>query len=215
MVIGGAGLLAGCLLPWASGVDPGVGATALSGFDGAGDGSILMVLALAVIGLVRNRSVAQSRLRTLQLLPLVIAAAMAFILTIALRSTISSVDRWVAEGGSGSIEPGMWLTAAGVLAMASGTWWIAFRRSRRVAAETPPLRDEWGVSVGGLLEAAGGAAGAVAGLAAGIVIATSSASSWNQGVLFLLATGGLVAGAGAGTWLARRAAGWVGRGGDR
>jgi hypothetical protein len=188
--------------PWATGYAPPSGDVAFRGLEGAGDALILIVLALIAGGMTLNRAAANSSIRVVQLVPLVVAIVGALIWVIARTETRAAVDEWIRRGGTGHEEITIWVVGAGQLAVLALSTLLAARRW----AETPAvavgrLRADEHTTWVSIVQAIGVVIGGVAGFAAGIGLVERYVTS-KPSLLFLVVAV-LCAGLGAyiGSWL--------------
>lgn len=196
-------VLAG-LVPWADGVAPG-----RTGFEpvtysvlgGAGDGVMLIVVSLGAAALTLHRTPAEARTRTVRLLPAVLVALAAFTWVNGRRAAEMAVEDWALRGGSGGPAAGMWMAAAGILAMAAGTLWLlpsVVRWEQRDGDPDVLLTFSWPAVV----ELAAGGIGLLVGAVVGMNAGLELTGPTIVGTIFLGAVfGGLL-----GAYLATRGA---------
>jgi hypothetical protein len=192
----------GCIPPWATGYAPPSGPVAFSGFEGAGDALILIVLALIAAGVTLNRAAANSTVRAVQLVPLVVSIVGGLIWVIARTESRAAVDEWIRRGGTGQEEITIWIVGAGQLVVLALSTVLAVRRW----AETPAVpvgrqRTEERLTWMSVVQAIGVVIGGVAGFAAGIGLVERYVTS-KPSLLFLVVAV-VCAGLGAylGSWL--------------
>lgn len=208
----GAGLMVlGCCMPWAFGID-GLGqSVGYSASGGNADGVLLIVFALVIAGLTGHPIALDSRSRSFQVAPLVLAAVSAMVWVSGAQSARTQVNDWIRGGGSGDYAFGLWVTLMGIAIAARGSAWVDERRSPQVRAETHGFRQEWVVNRSGLLEGIFGTVFALAGGVLGMVIpglfgAGGSNTSVANGAVFfsiILLPMGVAVGAGVGVRVGR------------
>jgi hypothetical protein len=200
------GVLAG-LMPWAEGTAPGRSGfepVAFSGLDGAGDGVMLMLLAGAIGFLSLHRTPAGSRVRSVRLAPTVLVGLAGATWLTGHRAALAAIDAWGRRGGHGDISLGLWLAAAGILAMAAGSAWLLPPVLRWKAAADDP-GDLVTIHRRDLMEGVGGVIGTFLGAIAGISGAVAVTGPTIIGMIALGATFGGLLGAYAGARVARAA----------
>jgi len=196
------------LMPWAEGTVPGrtgFEPAFFSGTGGAGDGIMLMLLALGTAFFVLHETPASSRVRLVHLVPYLLVLFAAFTVINGYRLALVEIAAWERRGGTGSIAPGLWLAAAGVALMAVGLAALLPGILRWTRHSTDPA-DLMTVSRLGILEAAAGLIGLLIGGAVGIAFAASLTTVPVIGLIALAAVFGALLGAYAGSWLLRVAA---------
>lgn len=195
-------ILAG-LMPWAEGRAPGTSGFVPVFFGGtgvAGDGVVLLLVALGAGLLTVHRTPATSRVRIVRFLPVVLVALAAASWVNGFRAANLEVDAWVRRGGSGGLSIGLWLVALGIVLMAVGTIALLPEVVRWTTATDDPS-DLMHVSLGGVARAIGGILGTFVGAALGIGLALSLTTLPLIGLVALGAVFGGLAGAYGGVWL--------------
>jgi hypothetical protein len=197
-------IVVGSLLPWASGVDQTGSAVSFRATEGQGDGVWMLVFGLALIVLTLSRGAAESRSRTVQLAPMLIAVCAALIWITADRTSHEVVDQWIRDGGTGSQTPMGSTVAAAILLAAAGSAWLELRRSPEIRAQTGDLRKELGLTWRNVAETLGAVIGAGIGMALGLAAGVYLTNSAIWGIGILIVTG--IAGLGIGSFLGLRVA---------
>ena len=196
------------LMPWAEGVAPGrtgFEPVSFSGLAGAGDGVMLIVVSIAAGVLTIHRTPAESRTRTIRLLPAVLVVLAVFSWLNGQRAAANAMDEWVIRGGSGGPALGLWLAGIGVAAMALGTAWLVIRVIRWDRRDDDPenlIEFSWT----GTAEIVAGVVGVFAGGIAGISLGVAITGPTLVGTIFLGAVFGALLGGYAGSWLVRTVA---------
>lgn len=208
VAVGAAIAIAAGLLPWAEGVAParrGFEPVFFSGLGGAGDGVMLILVAFGAGALTLHRTPATSRIRTMRLMPAVFVILATTTWLNGHRGAVEAIGAWEVRGGSGQIAPGLWLAGLGILLMAAGTIWLLPEVVRWRRQDDDPAEL---VTVGPrqVAEVVAGIAGTFLGGVAGIAAALSITGPTLVGTIALGAVFGGLAGAYAGSWLARVAA---------
>jgi hypothetical protein len=196
------------LVPWAEGEAPGLRGFApvfFSGLGGAGDGVMLILVALGAGALTLHRTPALSRVRTVRLMPAILVFLAAMTWLSGYRAALREIGAWEVRGGSGQLAPGLWVAGLGILLMAAGTVWLLPEVVRWQRRSDDPAKL---VTVGPRLvaEVVAGIAGTLLGGAAGIALALSLTGPTLVGTITLGAVFGGLAGAYGGSWLVRVAA---------
>jgi hypothetical protein len=126
------------------------------------DAGLAILLSLVLGALVLSRGAAESRLRAVQIAPVVLAAMILAIVAQILRQLLRAIDGWL----SGSLGPGPLLAGVGAVLAIVGTGWVLLRKwpatggSERVpavkAVPTEPVgsgtpSEAIGVLVGGAI----------------------------------------------------------------
>lgn len=140
-----------------------------SGFQGAGDGAILLSLALIAGFLALHRGVAESTTQLAQLAPLIVAALIVFTALNALREASAAVAEWQRSNGDGALGPGMVASLLAAFAQLASGAWLAITRYRRA---TDPS-DQWRLSARDVAEGVGGAIGGIGGFWGALVISST------------------------------------------
>jgi hypothetical protein len=191
------------LMPWAEGRAPGVAGfepVFFSGTGGAGDGVVLLLVALGAGLLTVHRTPATSRVRIVRILPalLVVLAAASWIN--GFRAAGLEIAAWVRRGGGGGLSIGLWLAALGIVLMAAGTVVLLPEVVRWSSSPDDP-GDLMRVSLAGVARVVGGILGTFVGGALGISLALGTTSTPLIGLVALGAVFGGLAGAYGGAWL--------------
>ena len=172
MLLGCIGIVVGALIqPYAVGSEF-AGTTTTIGIDKLSDGGYLIVLGLILAVVVLSRGAAESRLRVVQLAPLVLALAALAIWYQLVRQLTIIFGNWL----SGGIQPGVWLAGIGAVAAVIGTsmllvqTWQATPSNRTPGGSTGAVATER-VEAGPSTEVIGVMVGGVVGfvLAVGLV----------------------------------------------
>jgi len=209
--VGSAIAMVAGLLPWAEGVAPahrGFEPVFFSGLGGAGDGVMLILVALGAGALTLHRTPATSRVRTVRLMPAILVFLAAMTWLSGYRAALREIGAWEVRGGTGQLAPGLWLAGAGILVMAAGTLWLlpdVIRWQRR--SDDPAELVKVGPRL--IAEVVAGVGGTLLGGAAGIALALSLTGPTLVGTIALGAVFGGLAGAYAGSWLVRVLAEWL------
>ena len=193
----GAGLIVvGSLLSWASGVDSMHSAVSFRATEGQGDGVWLFAFGVALIVLTLSRSAAESRSRTVQLAPMLMAVCAALIWITADRSSREMVDMWIRAGGTGSQTVVVTMVAAAILLATAGTVWLELRRPSEIGVETGDLRTELGLTRRSVAETVLAGVGAVAGISLGLAagLYVTGGAIWSVGILIVTGIAGLTLG---------------------
>jgi hypothetical protein len=198
-------IVVGSLLPWASGVDQTGANVNFRATEGQGDGVWLFVFGVALVALTLSRGAAESRSRTIQLAPILIAICAGLIWITADRSSREVVDQWIRDGGTGSQTAAVTIVAAGILLAAAGAIWLDLRRPREIRGETGSLQTELGITRRSVAETIGSALGAIVGLSAGLAggLYLTGGAIWSVGILIVTGIAGLTLGFYLGRRLAR------------
>jgi hypothetical protein len=163
LLVAAALLLAGSLLPWAEGIDPGGHPIAYTAQEGLAEGFILIVVVLILAVLAGSRVLVETTSRTTQLLPLALAVVALAMWLGAERTSLEYIADWTNGGGSGHQTNMRLVTALGIVLIVAGTLWLEFSRPADVRGATRGLRVEWHISRVGALEASVAAVLAVIG----------------------------------------------------
>ena len=191
--VGAAMAFIGGFMPWADGTVPGLsgmGPEFFSGLGGAGDGLVVILLSGIVGVLTLHRTPAQSRVRTVRLLPAIFVWLIAMSWISGYRAASDAIDSWAHRGGHGSIAPGLWLVGLGIVLMTAGTLYLLPPVLRWRSSSDDP-GDLLKVTWGGVAVFVAALVGIVVGAAFGIELGLS------------ITFGGL-AGAYIGAWAMRR-----------
>jgi len=205
--VGAAMAFIGGFMPWADGTVPGLsgmGPEFFSGLGGAGDGLVVILLSGIVGVLTLHRTPAQSRVRTVRLLPAIFVWLIAMSWISGYRAASDAIDSWAHRGGHGSIAPGLWLVGLGIVLMTAGTLYLLPPVLRWRSSSDDP-GDLLKVTWGGVAVFVAALVGIVVGAAFGIELGLSITGSMViMGALALGATFGGLAGAYIGAWAMRR-----------
>jgi hypothetical protein len=173
---GAAAAVVAGLMPWAEGVAPGrtgFEPVAFSGLAGAGDGVMLIVVSIGAGVFTLHRSPAESRTRTVRLVPVVLVVLAVFTWLNGQRAAGNAVEEWVIRGGSGGPAPGLWLSGLGVAAMVLGTLWLLpgiVRWRRRADDPDQILEFSWAATAELVAGAVGVLVGGVVGISLGLAL---------------------------------------------
>jgi len=113
----GLAIVIGCLQPWAEGT-VGFAPQTFGGFDGAGDGAILLFLAIILLFIARDRGFVEARDGGRRYLPMIIGLISIADWVIGRQQADLLIDGWLRTGGTGSLAPGFYLAGAGALGAA-------------------------------------------------------------------------------------------------
>lgn len=196
------------LMPWAEGTVPGRGGFEpifFSGLGGAGDGIMLLLLALGTAFLVLHHTPATSRVRLVHVFPYLLVLLAGLTVLNGYRAALLEIAAWERRGGTGEIAAGLWLAGLGVVVMAVGLAALLPHILRWTREATDPA-DLMTVSRRGVAEVIAGLAGILVGGALGIAFTASLTSVPVIGLIALGCVFGALLGAYAGTWLLRLAA---------
>jgi predicted membrane protein len=195
-VLAALGIVVGSLLPWATGVDSVQHAVGFRPTEGQGDGVWLFAFGIALIILTLSRNAAESRSRTVQLAPILVAICAGLIWITADRSSQDVVDFWIQGGGTGSKTPVVLAVAGSILVAIAGGVWLELRRPAAIRAETGPLVAELGLTRRSVAETVGAGVGAVAGITLGLAVGLylTGGAIWSVGILIVTGIAGLALG---------------------
>ena len=197
-------LVLGALLPWAVGLDAVGRPDSYRPTQGTAEGVFFIAAALLMVYLARNDGTWTSTSRSLQLLPVLVAAVCVAMWIGADTYAQAVIDNWVRGGGSGAKTTAPLVAAAGIAAILLATLVLEVWRPAAVRARTEGLLREWGISR--WTAAAIGAALLLGALGAALALALSmlvfDAETMVLGVF--LAVFGLFIGIGSGLWLVHR-----------
>jgi hypothetical protein len=167
-----------------------------SGFEGAGDGAILLFLALIAGFLALNRGVAESPTQLAQFAPLIVATLIVFTALNALREASAAVANWKQSNGDGALGPGMLASLVAAFVLLASAAWLAITRYRRA---TDPS-DQWRLSVRDVAEGVGAAIGGIGGFWGALVLSSSLLHAMYAPLMILAS----LVGALGGIWLGAR-----------
>ncbi|HUG47685.1 MAG TPA: hypothetical protein VMP67_04665, partial [Candidatus Limnocylindria bacterium] len=197
-------LVLGGLLPWAVGLDALGRPDSYRPTQGTAEGVFFIATALLMVYLARNEGMWTSTSRSLQLLPVLVAAVCVAMWIGADSYAQAVIDNWAQGGGSGAKTSAPLVAAAGIGAILLAVLVLELWRPAQVRARTEGLLREWGISR--WTAAAVGAALLLGGLGAGLALALAvlvlDAETMVLGVF--LAVFGLFIGIGSGLWLVHR-----------
>ena len=155
---------AGSLLPWIHTWLPYVGDVNVSGLERAGDAALILQIALVVFVLTWSDRAWNSRTTLLVGGPVALGVLGLLILRVAFGDATIYIRSLALYGGHGSIEPGLWITVAG-MAIATSAGGIHLFRARARLSFRP------GITWAAVAAAIGGAGGLVVGFTAGVWLA--------------------------------------------
>lgn len=203
-ILAGVGLMVvGALLPWVHAFRPGTGWYDLSGFDGAGDGGIVLEFAL-VIGLLTWSSRAwNSRIGAVVAAPAALALASLVVLRLSWDNTEVYLRLLENAGGHGTYQPGFWIAGLGSLTAAVGGGVAIWRARGRATFSHGATAYAVGVAIGG---AAGGIGGFIAGTRIADLFTAGSPRGASMILVFLAIALGFV-----GAWFGARIGGGAAR----
>lgn len=136
-----------------------------TGWTGTADGFLLAAVGGALALLALNRGVAESRTRTLRLLPLVLGLAAGALGVGAIRNVDHQIRLWEGGGGSGVYEPGLFVALVGAAMLAVGGVLLGLGGLRRFASPDPPGSGAPAIDRPTLYAAGSGTVGTLAGAA--------------------------------------------------
>jgi hypothetical protein len=113
----GLAIVIGCFQPWAEGMVGFVPQT-FGGFDGAGDGAILLSLAIILLFIARDRGFIVARDGGRRYLPMIVGLVALADWAIGKQQADVLVAGWLRTGGTGSLAPGFYLAGVGALGAA-------------------------------------------------------------------------------------------------
>ena len=182
-LIGAVLLVLAGFFPFAEGrivrLDGSVARLSVSGFDGPGDGAILLVIGLIALFVVVNSSMVESSSLIVRLGPPILGLLACLICVTAWRETQDWIDGLVKSGGTGSVSSGLWLAVGGsVVLMIAGTYRsvaelraVSVDRSGWPRPSRADLAEAFGAVVGGAFLGVGLLAIAVVFLPASLIAA--------------------------------------------
>jgi hypothetical protein len=110
-------LAIGSLRPWAEGT-AGFQPQQFGGFDGAGDGAILLFFAIALLLIARDRGFLRARDGARRWTPMIIGIICLADWFVARQQVELEIAQWVRPGGTGALTPGFYLAGLGALGAA-------------------------------------------------------------------------------------------------
>ena len=204
LAVSGLAIAIGSTQPWAEGT-VGFQPQSFGGFEGAGDGAILLFFALILLFMARDRGFVDARDGARRYLPMIAGLICLGDWVIARQGADLLIDGWLRTGGTGSLAPGFYLAGLGSLGAAvvgsvaslrkgdgrTGGPGSLIRLPRR--SDVPTLVASLGLVVGFLL-------------GAGLAISVFPATVVQAPLVFLAGFGAI-----AGTYLGRSIGRWLGR----
>jgi hypothetical protein len=161
------------------------------GGSGAGDGAILLVVLIPVAGIMLRKGTFPSTYRTVQWLPSIFIALAA----------VSWLNGWQSiVRHDGPVKYGVWVACVGVALSVASVAWLSATRRRIVISPDPPELDERGIVLSGI----GALAGCLVGFVSVMALAGSGLDGMTEVAIVVGAYALAVAGAVAGSRLARR-----------
>lgn len=168
-LVGVAMLIIGSLLPWIHAFRPGTGWFDVSGFEQAGDGGIVLELAILAGALVWSNRAWNSRMALVVEAPALLAVTCLAIMRVSYEMGQTFLRLLANAGGQGTYQIGFWLTIlGGIVTAVAGA--IAIWRARG------RLR----FSLGGAGRIIAGAVGALVGGAGGFIVGSQIAGLLTQ-----------------------------------
>ncbi len=168
-LVGVAMLVVGALLPWIHAFRPGTGWFDVSGFEQAGDGGIVLELAILAGALVWSNRAWNSRMALVVAAPTVLAVTCLAIMRVSYEMGQTFLRLLANAGGQGTYQIGFWLTILGrIVTAVAGA--IAIWRAR----------GRLHFSLGGAGRIIAGAVGAVVGGAGGFIVGSQIAGLLTQ-----------------------------------
>lgn len=169
-LVGVAMLIVGSLLPWIHAFRPGTGWFDISGFEQAGDGGIVLELAILAGVLVWSNRAWNSRMAIVVAAPTLLAITCLAIMRVSYDMSQTFLRLLANAGGQGTYQVGFWLTIlGGIVTLVAGV--IAVWRAR----------GRMRFSLGGAGRIVVGAVGAVGGGAGGFIVGSQVADLLTQG----------------------------------
>ena len=169
-LLGVALLILGALLPWIRAFRPGTGWFDVSGFEQAGDGGIVLELAILAGALVWSNRAWNSRMALVVAAPTVLAVTCLAIMRVSYETSLTFLRLLANAGGQGTLQVGFWLTIlGGIVTAVAGA--IAIWRAR----------GRLHFSLGGAGRIIAGAVGALVGGAGGFIVGSQIAGLLTQG----------------------------------
>jgi hypothetical protein len=188
----GIAILVGCLQPWAEGM-VGFQPQTFGGFEGAGDGAILLFLAAILLVIVRDRGFVEAPDGARRYLPMIIGFMCLFDWITARGQADILVAGWLRTGGTGSLAPGFYLAGLGALGAAVLGSIASLRNGKgRSGGPRSLLRRPTRSDIPTLATAVGLVVGL--GLGAGLALEIVPAAVVNAPLLFLGSFGAVLGG---------------------
>jgi hypothetical protein len=113
----GLAIAIGCTQPWAEGT-VGFQPQSFGGFDGAGDGAILLFFAVILLFMARDRGFVDARDGARRYLPMIVGLICLGDWVIARQGADRLIEGWLRTGGMGALAPGFYLAGLGSLGAA-------------------------------------------------------------------------------------------------
>jgi hypothetical protein len=110
----GIALAIGSLRPWAEGT-AGSQPQQFGGFDGAGDGAILLFFAIGLLLITRDRGFLRARDGARRWTPMIVGIICLADWFVARQQVELQIAQWVRPGGTGALSPGFYLAGLGAL----------------------------------------------------------------------------------------------------
>jgi hypothetical protein len=169
-VIGAGLLVVAGFFPFAEGrvprPDGTIGHPKLGGFDGAGDGAILLAIGLVALFLVVNQAMAESSVTVVHYGPPILGLVACLICMTAWRETQQWIDALEKTGSTAALGIGLWLAAAGSsVLLVSGTYRSISERDEApagAAASPRPGRADLAEAIGAVIGGLGVSVGLLA-----------------------------------------------------
>ncbi|MES2209679.1 MAG: hypothetical protein V4515_05780 [Chloroflexota bacterium] len=160
ILAGAALMILGTLLPWIRAWKPGTGWFDVSGFQQAGDGGIVLELAILAGALVWSNRAWRSRMALIIMAPALLGISSLAVMRASYETSTTFLRLLTNAGGYGSFQLGFWLTIAGaaVTVVAGG---VAIWHARHRLAISP--RGTGRVVAGALGAMVGGVGGFITG----------------------------------------------------
>jgi hypothetical protein len=114
LAVAGIALAVGSLRPWAEGTAGGQ-PQQFGGFDGAGDGAILLFFAIGLLLIARDRGFLHARDGARRWTPMIVGIICLADWFVARQQVEFQIAQWVRPGGSGALTPGFYLAGLGAL----------------------------------------------------------------------------------------------------
>jgi hypothetical protein len=123
----GIALAIGSLRPWAEGT-AGSQPQQFGGFDGAGDGAILLFFAIGLLLIARDRGFLHARDGARRWTPMIVGIICLADWFVARQQVEFQIAQWVRPGGTGALAPGFYLEGLGALTAAVVGSFASLRR---------------------------------------------------------------------------------------
>lgn len=167
----------GSVVSWAEGSGPTGRPMSYRATQGTGEGVFLIAGGLLLAILARNRLLWETTSRSVQLLPLMVAAVGVAMWLGAEHFAGQYIADWVSRGGDGQLTIARYLVGGAIILTAVAFAYLERKRPLDVRAGTQPLWIEWGLTRWSVAVIAAasvmGAIGAAVGVLAGIVFASA------------------------------------------